>query len=206
MVGYWLVWCGLIVTILVLTGYKEIVLKYISKKEGFLNIVVVVLLMIYPNQLVIQYDNGLVQLYIGGIVVIVSLLMSIFRTSLQAICLMLLTGSLLGLMYALFYAIFLVYRGYEPSMVEWLVYVCLFVIVLNTVIEKKQLLPVIMIAQTVGELILYWHQQGQYSVKFGELAWLEFVTFLFISSICLNESLLFIAKRLNLFANNKMKS
>lgn len=206
MEGYWLIWCVVIIFILYTSGYKHIILAYLAKQELLLYMIAGLLWLFYKNNALYTFAEGSAVVYEAIVIALIPLIITLMRYRLSSVCIVFLTGALLGLFYCLYLTVFLIYRGYEPSMLEWLVYVIAINLVLLSVIERRQLLLVIVIAQITGEALIHWHQQSQYIIKIGSLGWWEFSFFLFVSTFCLNESLLFLVKRVKFFRNNKMKS
>lgn len=206
MEGYWLIWCSIIIFILYTSGFKSIVLAYTAKQELLLYAIAGILLIYDHKKILLSLYNGNVQIYQLICLAIIPIALACVRNKFHSWGLMLLSGGLLGLLYCLYLSLFLIRRGYEPSMLEWSVYVCVIALLLAFILQRHQLLLVIIIAQLSGDFINLWHQQGQYHIRIGSVSWWEFVIFLFISTLCLYESLSFIAKRVKLINHKRMKS
>jgi|GEM_PF-4717158 len=204
--GYWLIWCSTIIFILYTCGFKHTVLAYTIKQELILYIVVILLLMLYDNNVLFIILEGHAYIYSFTLIAGLTFIIALGRNNITQWGIIILSSGLLGLFYCLYTTIFLIYRGYEPAMLEWLVYVCLISIILRTVLKRHQLLIVIILAQICGEFLIYWHEKGEITIKIGTLMWWEFIAFLFVATICIYESLYFLAKHIKLFSNNNMKS
>lgn len=197
MIGYWFVWCNLIVMILYTCGYKKFLIQYLSTGELFIYFLLSYILLSYNNLILFTINHGM-QFHLGVIYVLVPLLFAIAKGRMKSLLYVLLSSGLLALIYCLLYVLFILQRGYEPSMYEWLILVCFIVILLMFVVQKNDLLFVVLLTKFFGDILLFLHQQGQVYVKIGNFTWWEFVIFLWISALCIYESLIFIAKNIKL--------
>lgn len=197
MVGYWFIWCNLIVIILFSFGYKRILLQYVSTREMFVYFLLSYILISY-NSLVLYTLNSNMQFHIGILYVLVPLAFILMRDRLKSMLFICLSSGLLALLYCLVYVLFILHRGYEPAMYEWLILVCFIVIMLMFVIPRDNLFFTVLLTKLFGDILLFLHQQGQVNVKIGDFSWWEFVIYLWISSLFIYESVIFIAKNIKL--------